>query len=227
LLERLIHFAFRRNMPVAMHLAESREEMEFLQSGTGPFQELLAERSMWDTAAVPRGTRAADYLALLAQSPRALVIHGNYLNSAEQETLYVCENLSLVYCPRTHAFFQHDEYPLAELLERGVRVVLGTDSRASNPDLSVLAEIRFVLENHRGVSPEQVLRMATHDAAAAFGWDEEIGSLAVGKRADLVALPLAARRADSAEAALEGALHFANRPTAVWLGGRECDVAAV
>ena len=53
LLRPLVTLAHRHNMPVAMHLAESREELQFLREGTGPFQELLEERSMWDPEAVP------------------------------------------------------------------------------------------------------------------------------------------------------------------------------
>jgi cytosine/adenosine deaminase-related metal-dependent hydrolase len=225
LFERLVAFAARRDLPVAMHLAESRTELEFLRSGTGPLRGLLEERSMWDAAALRRGAVPADYLAVLRQAPRGLVVHGNYLSPAEQELIFACKNLSLVYCPRTHAYFEHDPYPLAELLRRDVRVVLGTDSRASNPDLSLLAEMRFVLQNHRGASPERVLQMATLDAAAAFGWEADRGSLTPGKRADMVALPLSHSAAGNVDNALGAALADATLPAAVWLGGREIGTA--
>ena len=64
LLRRLIAESQQRGLPVAMHVAESREELEFLQTGTGPFQELLDERSMWDAEAVPRGIAAARLFAV-------------------------------------------------------------------------------------------------------------------------------------------------------------------
>ena len=53
-------------------------------------------------------------------------------------------NGTIVYCPRTHAAFGHPPHPFREFLARGVRVALGTDSLASNPDLDLLAEARFV-----------------------------------------------------------------------------------
>ena len=62
-----------------MHLAESKEEVELLAEGTGPFRELLEERSMWDADVLHLNSRPLDYLRVLAESPRALVIHGNYL----------------------------------------------------------------------------------------------------------------------------------------------------
>jgi cytosine/adenosine deaminase-related metal-dependent hydrolase len=135
LLERLVDEAQSRELPVAMHLAESPEELELLAAGTGPFRELLAERSMWDTAAIPRGSTPMDYLRVLARAPQALVVHGNYLATSEIEFLGRRRGqMSVVYCPRTHEFFQHNDYPLREMLAAGVRVALGTDSRASNPD---------------------------------------------------------------------------------------------
>ena len=58
--------ACEQNLPVAMHLAESADEIELLNRGGGAFQELLEERSMWDVRAIPRDSRPLDYLRLLA-----------------------------------------------------------------------------------------------------------------------------------------------------------------
>ena len=76
------------------------------------------------------------------------------------------------------------------MLAAGVNVALGTDSRASNPDLDLLEEMRHVACHHT-VSSESVLRMGTINAATALGLQTEIGSLARGKQANLtfVALP--------------------------------------
>ena len=147
----------------------------------------------------PRGNSALrkplDYLQILAEAHRALVIHGNYLDDEEIDFLAAhAENMSVVYCPRTHAFFQHDPYPLAKMIAAGVNVAIGTDSRASNPDLSVLAEMRFAAARHPDVSPLSLLRMITADAAAALGRDEEIGTISPGKFADLAIMTLPPRR---------------------------------
>ncbi|HEX2477470.1 MAG TPA: amidohydrolase family protein, partial [Lacipirellulaceae bacterium] len=83
LVTELVLRARQHEMPVAMHVAESKEELELLRDGTGPFQELLEERGMWDADAIPHGSRPLDYLRMLAESPRALVIHGNYLDQEE------------------------------------------------------------------------------------------------------------------------------------------------
>lgn len=189
LLARLVSLAASRGAPVAMHLAESREELQLLAAGEGPFRALLEERSMWDATAIPPGSRPLDYLRTLAEAPRALVVHGNYLDA--EEITFIGQRrgqMSVVYCPRTHGYFQHEPYPLAQMIAAGVRVALGTDSRASNPDLNMLAELRFAARRHPEIEPAAWLRMATLDGAEALGLGDALGSLAVGKRADLFAL---------------------------------------
>jgi aminodeoxyfutalosine deaminase len=221
LLKKLIALAKDRNIPVATHLAESREELEFLYTGGGPFQELLEERSMWDADAVPRGSRPLDYLRLLANAPRVLVIHGNYLDEAERTFLAAhADRMSLVYCPRTHAYFGHPPYPLIALLNAGARVALGTDSRASNPDLSLLAELRHVAKAYPALDPHTVLSLGTLAGAEALGRAGEVGSISTGKLANMVAVPVPEGSAGTPDDVLEALLASDTPPTAVWLRGQ-------
>jgi cytosine/adenosine deaminase-related metal-dependent hydrolase len=92
--------------------------------------------------------------------------------------------MTVVYCPRTHAFFRHETYPLARWLAAGVSLALGTDSRASNPDLNLFEEMKFVAARHPQVAPAAVLELGTIGAARALGLDGEMGSLAPGKLAN-------------------------------------------
>lgn len=207
-----------RRVPLAFHLAESPEEMQLLADGTGPLVELLKEFAAWDPAAIPHGTRPLDYLQRLAQAERGLVIHGNYLDDEEHGFLAAHrDRLSLIYCPRTHAFFEHPRYPLPKLLARGVRVALGTDSRASNPDLSVLAELRFVAQRFPELAPEKVWQLATVDGAAALGMDGDRGTIAAGKLANLTAVALSEAEIDDP---LAEALHIDSPCLATYVHGQ-------
>ena len=191
LLSQISRLSAESGVPVAMHLAESSEELELLTSAGGPFVELLKSLEAWDPTAIPLGIRPLAYLELLASAHRVLVIHGNYLSGEEINFLAARrERMSVVYCPRTHAYFAHDDYPLGELLEAGANVALGTDSRASNPDLSVLAELRHAYFAHPEIPAAAILRLGTENGARALGLDSETGSLAVGKLADLTVVPL-------------------------------------
>jgi cytosine/adenosine deaminase-related metal-dependent hydrolase len=83
-------------------------------------------------------------------------------------------------------------YPLIDMLAAGVRVVLGTDSRATNPDLDFLKELRWVALRYPDLDRNRLLRMATADAAYALGLDDR-GVLTAGNRADFVVLQPASR----------------------------------
>jgi cytosine/adenosine deaminase-related metal-dependent hydrolase len=197
LVARVASLAAQTRTPVAMHLAESVEEIELLASHSGTLVELLSEWDAWDPTAVPRGIRPLEYLRQLARAEKALIVHGNFLDAEEMEFLASHRgSMSLVYCPRTPDHYDHGEYDLSARLDAGVDVCLGTDSRASNPNLNLLAEMRFVANHQAGVSPTQILEMATLAAAGALGIHGEAGALEVTKRADLAILQLPEHDAD-------------------------------
>lgn len=221
LLLHAVELSRSRHVPLAMHLAESREEVELLRSGAGPFRDLLERLDAWGADASPAGRRPLDYLRGVARAHRALVIHGNYLD--DEEIAFAAahaDRMAVVYCPRTHAYFAHAAYPLQRLLAAGATVALGTDSRASSPDLSVLAEMRFVARAHPAIDATTVLRLGTLSGAKALGRDQEIGSLEPGKRADLAAVALPDRDAcDPHELLFDSDLPV----VAAWWRGRRID----
>lgn len=162
--------------PVAMHLAESPEEIEFLRTGAGPFRELLDELNVWNANAFTPPVRPLDYLKILSGAPHAYVIHGNFLNDEELRFLADhCKHMTLVFCPRTHAFFRHESSPLTRAMELGVRIAIGTDSRASNPDLNLFGELQFLAE-HTDVPRERILQWSVQERELQPG---AVASLAI------------------------------------------------
>jgi cytosine/adenosine deaminase-related metal-dependent hydrolase len=157
-----------------MHLAETREELELLRSGTGEFKRLLSGLGLWNEQLFCKPRRPMEYLRLLSKAPRSLVIHGNYLETDELEFIAANPQMTLVYCPRTHAAFGHAAHPWRRLMELGGRVALGTDSRASNPDLSMFGELQFLAQNHPDVSDVDLLRLGSIDGRRALGFAESI-----------------------------------------------------
>jgi cytosine/adenosine deaminase-related metal-dependent hydrolase len=175
---------------LAIHLAESPAELELLERHSGPFVPFLTELGVWDASGLAQSPEHV--LRLTAKANPVLYVHGNYLAPDAP----IPPHGSIVYCPRTHAAFGHPPHPFREFLARGVRVALGTDSLASNPDLDLLAEARFVHRKYPDVPGATLLRMATLAGAEALGWADETGSLESGKSADLVVLPLSNRDED-------------------------------
>lgn len=191
LVDNCLRYASQHGLSVAMHVAESREELELLQAGSGPFRDILVDLGAWQEGLFPRPGGVDETLQQMVAAPRGLIIHGNYLTAPQINMLAQHDHLSVVFCPRTHAYFQHDVYPLVALLGAGVRVALGTDSRSSNPDLCLWKELRHVLETIPQVSVEDGLRMATLWGADALGRRDH-GRIAVGCRSGLLTVPTSA-----------------------------------
>ncbi|GHT25561.1 chlorohydrolase [Planctomycetales bacterium] len=185
----LLEFAVRQNVPVAMHLAESPEEMQLLENHSGKLLDLIrkVDENYNPQEVLLSGSSPAcpmDYLRLLADAPKAFIIHGNYLNDEELKFLAERrETMAIVYCPRSHQYFSYAPYPLKKMLDFGVNVLLGTDSIASSPDLSMLNEIHFVRQLHPEVPAETIFSMATFNSAVALEIENEFGTLELGRPA--------------------------------------------
>jgi aminodeoxyfutalosine deaminase len=219
--------AIVKRLPLAMHLAEVVDEGAFLEELSGSLGrewEVMKSLDILDEE-VPRmgggPIRWAQRWGLLLADkhdakPRALAVllaHVNYCDHAELAQL-AAARASVAYCPRTHAYFGHPPHRYRDMLAAGINVCLGTDSRASNPDLSVLNEARLLRERD-GTDPYALLEMVTRRGAEALGMEEQVGTIAAGKAADMTLLPWTGE-ADAAE----WAVRAAPVATGVWVGGR-------
>lgn len=203
----LIAAARRRRVPVAMHLAESDAEAELAASGTGPFRDLLESLGVWNPAAPPVILPAAEWITRLARAARGIVVHGTHLGRDADALARLArhrDRLCVAVCPRTTLAISGMPPPVRLFHDAGVRVAIGTDSRASSPDLSVLAECRTLVQAGQ-TTPEAALRMATVDGAWALGFERVAGALAPGRPADLVMLRPATTPRDPFEAILDPA----------------------
>jgi aminodeoxyfutalosine deaminase len=174
--------SFAKQIPFAMHVAESSEELEWAATGAGPFQNAF---EMLGIPVPKQRLQISEAIALLAERERSLLVHGNYLNDCEMDRVAQSGNISVVYCPRTHEHFGHTAYPLDKLMQRGIRVVLGTDSRASNPDLNIWSELQSAMRKHPTLAPQDALAAITCQAAKALGLEQDFGSLGIGRRAHI------------------------------------------
>lgn len=237
-LRQVVTAAEKRQFPLAMHLAENAEEREFLAALDGPLGRswpLMQRLDILDED-VPRfiggPIRWACHYGLLSDQrqkkvaglrPISIVLaHVNYADDAELK-IVADSGASVAWCPRTRDYFGHarrGEYPWRNMLARQIPVCVATDSLASNPDLSVLREARFVLERHPDISPVALMEMITTQAAQALGLSEQVGRLAAGFSADAVLLPLNICADASATDICTAIVRTAMEPTAVWAMGR-------
>lgn len=184
---RCLEAARHAGLPLATHLAETPDETPFLADHSGPFRELWAFIGDWDDR-VPTFAggpiRMAKSIGLL-DGP-SLLAHVNYCDDEEMQLLAEGQ-ASVVYCPRTHAWFGHPPHRFGRMLALGINVALGTDSCASSPDLNLLDDARLAHMQAPELPADAIWQMVTLRAARAIGLGSEVGSLTVGKRANLVA----------------------------------------
>ncbi len=174
-------------LPLAVHIAESRDETLLLQDHTGGFAE------QWRTRGIPLPRSPGQTpLAWLDQlgvlGPATLCIHAVEVNSADLDLLGT-RRATVAHCPRSNRRHGHGAAPLAAMLQRAIPVGAGTDSVASVAPPDLLAEVREA-RALAGLSAEDSLQLATLGAARALGLDAEIGSLTPGKWGDMVTMDL-------------------------------------
>jgi cytosine/adenosine deaminase-related metal-dependent hydrolase len=212
-----IAYAADHGLPICTHLAETRDEIEFLAHGTGAFRELLEEGGLWDGSFTPPGCSPVEYaetLGLLACSP--LLAHVNYVTDTDI-ALLAERHCTVAYCPRTHRFFQHEPHSYRQMLEHGVNVCIGTDSLASAPSLSILDDLRFLRDADSSCASDVLLEMGTLRGARAVNMESQVGSLEPGKQADLVVVPLTH---PGTGAPVDDLLRGTAQPLSVWVAGQ-------
>jgi aminodeoxyfutalosine deaminase len=183
-------FARREKRRLATHIAETKAEVEFLLTATGEFRDFLlnigALPANWQS---PKTSPIAYLDSLNVLGPSCLLIHCNYLDN-ESIMRIAQSRSSVVYCPRSHSFFGHENHPIRQLLDTGVQVALGTDSLASNHSLSVLDEMRHLYTHRPDITPQEIFQAATIYGAIALGFDGMLGRLEAGYLADVTVLAL-------------------------------------
>jgi cytosine/adenosine deaminase-related metal-dependent hydrolase len=183
--------ASRDNILLTTHLAESREEMQMFCNASGPLYEFLRHigRPMEDCGdKTPLGlfVGATGGQAL----PRWIIVHFNELAESDFELLERSDSkFHIVHCPRSHDYFGHSRFAFERLRALGFNICLGTDSLASNEDLSLFAEMRAFQKVFPTISPEAILRMVTANPATALRQENALGRIRRGLKANLIAVP--------------------------------------
>lgn len=161
-----------------LHLSETEREVQESQRqhGVSPVQ-LLADLGCLE---VP-----------------VIAAHGIYLDEADQRLLRESK-VSIAHNPSSNLKLANGVAPVPRLLEQGINVSLGTDGAASNNNLNLFEEMhlaallqKWACRNAEALPARQVVRMATIQGARALGLEHELGSLEVGKKADLILIDAA------------------------------------
>jgi cytosine/adenosine deaminase-related metal-dependent hydrolase len=171
-----------------VHLGESPEELQFLRDGTGAWRALLEDLGAWDESWKCPGCGPVEYLARAGLlNERLLAVHGVHLTDEELARL-AAAGATLVTCPRSNIWTGAGTPPIARFYESGVRVAIGTDSLASVDDLNLFTELAALRAIAPRLPASRIVESATRIGAEALGFASELGTIAAGKRAELIAV---------------------------------------
>lgn len=195
LLRRLKERSRRAGGLFSIHVAESAEEIRFLETGDGPLRDFLIERGAWTPAFMVPGTGAISYLDHLQVLDRhTLCVHCVQLTTSELDLL-ARRGAKVCLCPGSNRHIGVGRAPVPAMLQRGLLPGLGTDSLASNTSLSLWEEMRILRQDWPEIDPAVVFAMATSGGSQALDMDNVYGLLAPDTIARFLAVPLPERLA--------------------------------
>ena len=209
-LQRIRAIADELELPIHMHVHETAHEIELGLEHNG--QRPLAR---------------LHELGLM--TPAFIAVHMTQVTDTEIEA-YAQTGANIVHCPESNLKLASGFCPVGKYLHAGINVALGTDGAASNNDLDMLGEMRTAALLAKGMASDAsalpahtALRMATLNGARALGLDDEIGSLQIGKSADIVAINLDYLETQPLYDPISQIVYAASRQqvTDVWIAGKQ------
>jgi cytosine/adenosine deaminase-related metal-dependent hydrolase len=181
----------KKNLRLAMHVAESKDEIRLLQGEKSGFERLYRAAG-WDLAWAPSADSPVQYLhRLRLLNKNFLAVHAVHVTDRDIR-LIKNSHTSVAHCPRSNRETHVGKMSLRKFLDAEIIVGIGTDSLASSPSLNMWDEMRYAYRVHRrnGVSAVDIFRLATTGGAAALGMGKDIGTIEPGKKADVIAISL-------------------------------------
>ena len=194
LFERIAEYALAENVKITIHAAESAEETELMENGTGFFASIYQKYGFkWKN---PRCSSIEFLDALGVLKAKPLLAHCVKVSDRDIE-LIKNSGSRIAHCPKSNAKFGHGIAPFEKFLDKQIGVGFGSDSMASNNTCDLLEEARFATlfarnlpARKRFLQAKEIIETATLGGAKALGLENETGSLEAGKQADFAIVSL-------------------------------------
>jgi aminodeoxyfutalosine deaminase len=177
-----------RAKTITIHNQESLAENEFFSTGNGELNRLYTEMKMDNSHFKVPGSRSLTYyLSKLREAGRILLVHNTYMNEADLiEACHFSDSLFLCLCPNANLYIENRLPDIPLFLKHTAHIVLGTDSLASNHQLSILEEMKSIKKIFPEVSSVDMLVWATSNGAKALSFDSRLGDFTKGKNPGVV-----------------------------------------
>lgn len=184
--EKIIHFP--GNHLLTIHNQETAAENEWFKSKQGEFLKLYEKMNIDVSGFQPSGKSSLQtYLPKFLSNQTVILVHN--VDSSEEDILFTKKSPSKIYwclCPNANKYITDQLPPVERLLKYNAVIVLGTDSLASNHQLSILAEMKLLQEQLPTITTEALLQWATSNGAKALQMDSMLGSFEKGKKPGVV-----------------------------------------
>jgi cytosine/adenosine deaminase-related metal-dependent hydrolase len=179
---------------ISIHNQENPAEDELYRTGGGDYLRLFKIFGI-DRSPFPVTGKSSirSYLPYFDQGQTILLVHNTFMSGDDLDfaLAHAAEHglqLVICLCINANLYIEDRVPPIQQFLNKGCRIVLGTDSYSSNWQLSIGSEIASVRKQFPFIPEEQVLQWATLNGARALGWDDELGSFEAGKKPGLTVL---------------------------------------
>ena len=202
--ERAAKIAREEGIPLAVNVAGSREEYDFIRYGSSALSvDIMAEKRGFVEIPpwLPTGVSPVKYVLNWGgfEADNVMAVHCVHVDNEDIKKLREY-NVAIAVCPRCNAQLSMGTAPILDFLRSGLCVGLGTGYSSSTDSSDMIREMRLGMLLTRAMNPGRfidafsMLKMATIDAARALRMDDQIGSIEIGKRADLVVVDLSDSR---------------------------------
>ena len=177
-----------RSKTVTIHNQESLAENDFFSTGNGDLNRLYTEMKMDNSHFKAPGSRSLPYyLSKLSGAGRILLVHNTFMDEADLiEACHFSDDLFLCLCPNANLYIENRLPDIPLFLKHTDRIVLGTDSLASNHQLSILEEMKSIKKIFPDVLSADMLVWATSNGARALSFDSRLGDFKKGKNPGIV-----------------------------------------
>jgi len=187
LFEKVLNEARKNGGPFSIHNQESRAETELFLSGEGDIARHFTNNLKLDaTHFKPTGKSSLQsILPFLPKENQLLLIHNTQTKKQDIEVLKQYRDLAKTYfvlCPNSNLYIENELPPIDLFRDEKLQICLGTDSLASNTELSILQEMLTVQQNFPETSLEELLSWACLNGAKALNIDDTFGTFEKGKK---------------------------------------------
>jgi len=181
------HFS---NQPVTLHTQESIDEQLLFENGTGYWPLFYESLGIGHSEFEPTGKSSLQsVLPFMKEAATVLLVHDTFTQAADMQWAQSFHpGICWCICIRANQYIENTLPPIAELRRMGARIVVGTDSLASNYSLSILHELYTIQQHFPEVHTPELLTWATYNGAEALQLNKSLGSLQPGKQPGILLL---------------------------------------